>query len=100
MSWLVELIKAVKTAASTLGTLRFYAELLGLNPEEVNDPSVKCRRVLEEGLTPQTCSNPRQVRRWVMCRAWQLIETDQTNRFQEAIRRAWMEAKIACGPHI
>ena len=75
--------------------LREWAEVLGLEPHEVN-VSEKCRIVLEKGLTPEVCRDFRGIRRWVACRAWDLIENDVVNTWREAMKKAWAEAKAKC----
>ena len=67
---------------------RDLEDILGLEPHSINDPSEKCKLVLERGLTPEVCR--------VACRAWQLIEEDQADSWRDAIKRAWAEAKQKC----
>lgn len=97
MSWLAALIRALQEKREDMNDIRVAAEMLGLKPEEVNDPSIKCVAVLQSGLTPDICRDFRGIRRWVMCRAWDLLETKRAETFREAIREAWREAHLACG---
>lgn len=71
------------------------ADYLGLEPHEWNEPSEKCRIVLEHSPS-EFCNDFRGIRRWVMCRAWQLMEAEKLPRFRDAIREAWREAHEAC----
>lgn len=97
MSWLARiLLEGVGTEIERV-IVHYGAELLGLDPEEVNDPKSKCPAVLDVGLTPEVCRDFRAVRRWVMCRAWQLLDSGEAKRFRDAIRRAWREEEEACG---
>ena len=57
--------------------------------------SQRCRRVLEQPITPAVCSNFRQVRRRVLCDAWQRVR-DEGIPFREAVRRAWDKALDEC----
>jgi len=73
-------------------------KILGLSEEEVeemNPLSEHCRRVLDEALTKERCHDFREQRRWVMCRAWDLMETEHIP-FHDAIKRAWDELKERC----
>lgn len=73
------------------------ADMLGIDRHDINEVSIKCRYVLEErGLTAEVCKDFREIRRWVACRAWQLIERDEADTWRDAIRRAWNEAKAQC----
>ena len=74
-------------------------DMLGLERHEINEPSEKCKPVLEIGLTPSVCKDFRAIRRWVACRAWQLLESDKYDRWRDAIRQAWMEARTECLKH-
>ena len=70
-------------------------EVLGLEDDDIN-VSETCRMILEEkGLTKEVCQDFRAYRRWVMCRAFQLIEKEGLS-FSEALRRAWKEVKSKC----
>ena len=71
--------------------------VLGLDPHEINEPSEKCKIILEEvGLTKAVCEDFRAIRRWVACRAWQLLEEGKYHRWRDAIRKAWQEARLGC----
>ena len=73
------------------------AKILGLDTHDINEVSVKCKYVLEErGLTAEVCKDFREIRRWVACRAWQLIEQDKADTWKQAINQAWNEAKAQC----
>jgi len=71
------------------------AELLGIDGKEMNPISEHCKRVLERGLTEGICKDFKEIRRWVMCRTWQLME-EKGKRFKDAISQAWKEAKDIC----
>ena len=97
MSWLSELIKKLPEEGNKTIDLDEFAEILGLNPKEVNDPSIKCAVVLGQGLQPNVCSDFRAIRRWVMCRTWELLDSGGAKSFREAVRKAWEEARLGCG---
>lgn len=61
-------------------------------PESDNPLSVKCERVL--GTIPK-CYDFRGIRRWVMCKAWDTMETRRVP-FAAAISDAWDKAKEVC----
>ena len=79
----------------TLMEMEEAADYLGLERWEWNDPSAKCMPVLMAG-PREFCGDFRGIRRWVMCRAWQLLDEGLATRFRDAIRQAWSEAKQAC----
>ena len=94
---LYDLIKSILDDLYTnLIEARDLEELLGLNPHEINEPSEKCRLVLERGLTKDVCTNFREIRRWVACRTWQLLDEGKYTSWRDAIRQAWREAKEGC----
>lgn len=74
---------------------RTIAEVLGLNPDDINPVSEHCMRVFEIGLNKETCSDFRFIRSWVMCEAWKLID-EKKLMFGQAIRTAWKIAKEIC----
>jgi len=87
------------SSMATMGENRsaeFLSRVLGLNKHDVNALSVKCRYVLERGLTKEVCEDFREIRRWVACRAWQLLEEGKARRWRDAIKTAWEEAKRKC----
>ena len=100
MSWLARLLTGWAEGKLIEESLRGAAELLGLNPEEVNDPSIKCAIVLSRGLTPEVCEDFREIRRWVLCRAWELLDQHKVDRFRDAVRQAWAEAKLGCAGRV
>jgi hypothetical protein len=57
--------------------------------------SAKCAAVIERGATPEICGDFREMRRLVMCRAWDLIEKEKLG-FREARRKAQEEVTKAC----
>ena len=77
---------------------RELAVLFGLDPEEINPVSEHCKRIFDKGLNPDTCTNFRFIRAWVMCKAWQLIDEHHL-RFRDAIRAAWKIAKEICSEY-
>lgn len=60
--------------------------------ESDNPLSAKCERVL--GTIPK-CYDFRGIRRWVMCKAWDVMETRRVP-FGAAISEAWDKAKEVC----
>ena len=63
---------------------------------DVDNPmSEKCRLILDKGLTKDVCYDFRGIRRWVMCKAWEIMEKEKVP-FRTAIRTAWDEAKKLC----
>ena len=54
--------------------------------------SRKCERALEQ---PPVCGNFRQVRRRVLCDAWQRVAEEGLT-FREAVRRSWDQALDQC----
>lgn len=67
-------------------------ELLSKAPESDNPLSAKCERVL--GTIPK-CYDFRGIRRWVMCKAWDIMETRRVP-FATSISEAWDKAKGVC----
>jgi len=78
---------------------REIAEMLGINPHDINPLSEHCKRVLEALDNPErlkeVCKDFREIRRLVLCYTWHIIET-QGKRFRDAIRQAWREIKDRC----
>ncbi len=75
---------------------RELATLLGVSEEDLdklNPPSEHCKAVLES-LDEKLCRDFRGQRSWVMCRAWELMDSGMT--FREAIRTAWAELREKC----
>lgn len=69
------------------------AEIVLSKMSESDNPlSVKCERVL--GTIPK-CYDFRGIRRWVMCKAWDVMETRRIP-FGAAISEAWDNAKRVC----
>ncbi|MEM3905627.1 MAG: hypothetical protein QXQ95_08740 [Thermofilum sp.] len=56
---------------------------------------MSCRELLK-GEVKNLCDDYKNLRRWIMCRSWELIRKGEAVSFKEAIRRAWSEAKEAC----
>ena len=54
--------------------------------------STRCHRVLEQ---PPVCGDFRQVRRRVLCDAWNRVQAEGLT-FREALRRSWDQALDAC----
>lgn len=61
--------------------------------EERNMP---CEDVLERGLTRDVCSDFRGLRRWVMCRTWEMLDRGEESNFRRAMKKAWAEARSTC----
>jgi len=72
---------------------KFMKDILGLSDEKDN-PS--CDLVLKHGLTESICKDFRAIRKWVMCRAHDLLAKGEVKTFSEAMRKAWEEAKTTC----
>lgn len=62
--------------------------LLGFNQEQSADLSKKCELILGWEITKDVCYDFRQSRQWVMCRAWELMETERIS-FGDAMSMAW-----------
>ena len=72
----------------------FAKKILGLKKDDIN-PSEKCRLILDRGLPKEVCQNFREYRRWVMCRAFELMEKEGLS-FSEALDKAWDEVHEKC----
>lgn len=59
------------------------------------EPDANCTAALDEGLDEETCTSPRGLRQWVMCRAHDLLKNNRIT-FQEAMEQAWAEAADQC----
>jgi len=84
---------------------RVLEKRMGTPPRELGlNLSEKCMAVLGVAkleqeptiLNENVCTDFKEIRRWVMCRAWQLYELGKVDRFGEAIRRAWFDLKVKC----
>lgn len=85
----VALEKAIEKCDSEEAVKRQVADLMGFAADET-DPD--CDTALSTGLDDDTLDSFRGVRQWVMCRAWQLIESGEES-FRGAVQRAWDEAE-------
>lgn len=74
--------------------VKVLQKMVGLE-DEIKSKS-DCDDILKRGLNKQQCNNFKMIRRWVMCKAWQLIEQDKVNTFDKAMNRAWKLAKDRC----
>jgi len=74
--------------------VEFMKKILGLKNDDLN-PGEKCKWVLERGLTKEVCQDFREYRRWVMCRAFELMEKEGLS-FSEALDKAWDEVHEEC----
>lgn len=83
--------KAVEKCDSEEAVKRQVADLMGFASDE---PDPDCEASLSEGLNEETLQDFRGVRQWVMCRAWQLIDSGEES-FRGAVQRAWNEAEQA-----
>jgi len=54
--------------------------------------SEKCRVRLKE---PPDCFDPRGVRSWVICKAWERVLKERVP-FRDAMRLSWEEVKKTC----
>ena len=95
IAWEVALDEALRVCRGREEAFKTLGELLGLSGEEMNDLSHRAEEILERGLTKDICYDFRGIRRWVMVRAWDIMEKEKTS-FRDAIRRAWAEAKEKC----
>lgn len=59
------------------------------------EPDTNCTAALEEGLDRETCTSSRGVRQWVLCRAHDLLKSNNIS-FQEAMEQSWTEAAESC----
>ncbi len=87
----------LKDTCSSENLLREVGKILGLTDEDldkINPPSEHCKEVLES-LDAELCRSFRGIRSWVMCRAWELMDSEGLS-FSEAMRTAWMEAREKC----
>ena len=76
-------------------TLENAIDVLGETLKE-NPVSAKCEAVLRAPEpTKSTCYDFREIRRWVMCKTWALMETEKLP-FKDAIRKSWQEARSKC----
>lgn len=71
----------------------FKREMGRLLGELDNEEPPDCDEVLVE-LGEEDLRSVRTTRRWVMCRAWELIESEEMS-FGEATSEAWSEAREA-----
>lgn len=63
-----------------------------INPFFSHSPiSLHCQRVLEE---PPKCYDFRNIRGWVMCRAWDILEKEKRTKLP--VSEAWREARKVC----
>ena len=74
-------------------TLEDAAVILGLKPGEFDAKSGKCAEVLSTGAS---CDNFIAVRRFILCYAWSLLEQGKTDRFKDAVDKAWAYARKYC----
>jgi len=63
----------------------------GIREEHHSPTSEHCERVLE---TKPRCWAFREIRSWVLCEAWRLLETEKLQRLP--VSRAWQEARARC----
>lgn len=84
---------AIETAMDRCGSEEAVREqlkrLVGISSDE---PDPDCEAALAEGLNDETLASTKGTRQWVMCRAWQLVKTDEMN-LSSAVGQAWAEAK-------
>ena len=86
---------------------RVLEKKMGTSPRDLDlNLSAKCMEVL--GITKleqeptiarsEVCTDFREIRRWVMCRAWQLYELGRCQMMgpNNCIKRAWSDAKAIC----
>lgn len=87
---------AMETAVSECGSKDAVRESLkdmfGFSSEYDEDPD--CEQVVQGGVTDADVATINAERRFAMCRAWDLIETQELG-FRQAINRAWMEIREA-----
>lgn len=60
--------------------------------QKYNSPSIHCEGVLSK---PPKCGSFREMRSWVLCRAWQIMDQEKLSTLP--VGRAWDEAKRQCG---
>jgi len=75
-------------------TLENAIDVLGEALKE-NPVSPKCEAVLTASMTKSVCYDFREIRRWVMCKTWALMETEKLP-FKDSIKKAWAEARAKC----
>ena len=86
---------------------KVFEKKMGTSPKELGlNISAKCMEVLgiaklEEEPTVtrrEVCTDFREMRRWVMCRAWQLFELGRCQMMgpNNCIKQAWRELKAIC----
>jgi len=63
---------------------------------ELGGRDMSCKLILDKGVTTDTCMDFRESRRWVMCRAWDLMDKKEVDSFKEAIGKAWDELRTRC----
>ena len=86
-------IRAITEECKTVkDTMMEWCPFMGLSPEDVpND----YKEILKT-LTKDTCIDFRAIRRFVMAKAWELMEREKLP-FREAIKKGWEYARAECG---
>jgi len=97
LSWLEGVVTGFVADKMLNKLVDYLADVLGVEKKQVNDPGSKCPYVLQVGLTPNVCKDFIGIRRWVLCRTWQLLKEHKYSTFRDAIREAWKEAHEKCG---
>ncbi len=75
---------------------KHVAEILGIDIKDINPVSQHCRQVLDRGVTKEVCGDFREIRRFVMCKAFEILDTGPTKSLGDALRAAWKVAKDLC----
>lgn len=86
---------AMETAAEKCGSeeaaRRQVMDLFGFTDD---DPEPDCEAVLADGVTEDDLADSDDERRYAMCRAWNLVNTEDVS-FRRAVNEGWQEVREA-----
>ena len=82
--------KAMEACDDPEAVRQQFNRLFGEDPDDAPD----CDDVLAGGITEETLNTMRGTRRYAMCRAWEIVQTEETT-FSNAVNRAWSEVREA-----
>lgn len=66
-----------------------------IHESDGGDELMPCDEVLKKNVG-EFCDDFRLTRKWVMCRAWNMIEKGEAKGFREAVKKAWAELRTSC----
>lgn len=93
---MVALDMAREECSSNDKLIKEIKPIIGLTDDDLEEPADECDEVLTEGIDDALCDDFAGIRRWVMCRTWELLEADEVDTFEDAIEMAWDEAHEKC----